>query len=82
MRGVKILVRNALTACHTHGGIAPGGDVSALLVGTYGFPQVDEYVIQSSSAIVFLAKQPRLVWARNVVKQFGVLSSKPYSPGT
>ena len=64
---------HALTTCHTHGEIAPGGDVSALLVGTYRFPQVAEYVIHSSSAIVFLAKQSRLVWARNVVKQFGVL---------
>ena len=73
---------HALTTCHTHGEIAPGGDVSALLVGTYRFPQVAEYVIHSSSAIVFLAKQSRLVWARNVVKQFGVLSPKPCSPGT
>ena len=33
----------------------PGGDVSALLVGTYGFPQVNTYVIQNSSAILFHA---------------------------
>ena len=56
IRGAKILERNALTACYTHGDIAPGGGVSVLLVGTYGFPQVDEYVIQNSSAILFLAK--------------------------
>ena len=37
IRSAKILGRNALTACHTHGGIAPGGEVSALLVGTYGW---------------------------------------------
>ena len=48
--------RNALTACHAHGRNTPGGEVSALLVGTHGFPQVDEYVIQNSSAILFLAK--------------------------
>ena len=35
IRGAKILGRNALTACHTHGRIAPGGYVSALRVGTY-----------------------------------------------
>ena len=60
----------------------PGSNISALLVGTYEFPQVDKYVIKNSSAILFLAKQCRLVWARNVVKQFGVLSLKPYSLGT
>ena len=32
IRGAKILRRNALTACHTHCGIAPRGEVSALLV--------------------------------------------------
>ena len=29
--------QNALMACHTHSGNAPGGDVSALLVGHMGF---------------------------------------------
>ena len=42
--------------CHMHGGIAPGDDVSALLVGTYGFPQVNEYMIQNLSVILFLVK--------------------------